>query len=456
MQKLTGKLKNTPRNTSLVPCSVNFELNRVQRLSAQDKVRTVNNSEENLAQQTERSLKANVFVLSKSGNPLMPCSHAKSKRLVKKGAAKVVKRFPFTIKLNFDCKEKVQEITLGIDPGYENVGISARTESKEVLRLEIKLRKDVSAKLTEKRMYRRGRRNRLWYREPRFLNRGIKQGWLAPSIKHRLDTHVRLINKISKYLPVSKVIVEVANFDIQKINNPDIQGIEYQQGNLYGYENAKSHLIAREHAKCQLCGEKSTKANSFRVHHIIQRKDGGTDKPANLVLLHEKCHKKVHKKGLKFNKNKQFKAETFMSMVRWKLKEELAKIVPTDVTFGHITKVKRYELNLDKSHSNDAFVIAEGTNQVRLLNTNLIQKRRNNRCLQLNRKGFKPSIRKQRYPIQPNDLVKINGKVLVTKGSHCKGTRVLVNGKSVNVKLLDKWKFNSGNFINGDSNSPND
>jgi len=136
-QKLQAKLKNTPRNTSLVPCSVNSGLNRDQSLSVQNKVRTCNNPEENQFQHTERPLKPLVYVLSKRGKPLMPCSCAKANRMLKKGAAKVIKRFPFTIQLNFTCKNRIQKITLGIDPGYENVGISCITKTKELFSASI-------------------------------------------------------------------------------------------------------------------------------------------------------------------------------------------------------------------------------------------------------------------------------------------------------------------------------
>ena len=451
MQKLQGKLKNTPKDASQVLCSVNSQLNRVEKLSVENKVLTCNTPDGNLRQHKDGSdlrVLNIVYVLNQRGQALMPTTQSKSRHLIKGGKAKIIKRIPFTIKLLIASGENKQPVILGIDPGYENVGISARTEKKELIRMDIVLRKDISQKLTEKRMYRRGRRNKLWYREPRWLNRKAtkKLGWIAPSVQYRLDSHIRLIGKICKLLPVSKIIVEVANFDIQKINNPEISGKEYQQGNLYGYENIKSYLIAREQGKCQLCGKESTKGISFRTHHIIQRKDGGTDRLDNLVLLHEKCHEEVHKKGLKFNKSKQFKAETFMSTIRWKLVEELKKILTTEVTYGYVTKIKRNELNLEKTHSNDAFVISEGTNQERCRIFNIQQKRKNNRCLQLNRKGFIPSIRRKRYFIQPCDLVKISCNWQSTKGSHCKGTRIIVGKKSININQV-KNVFHIGSLI---------
>lgn len=449
MQKLQGKLKNTPRNASQVPCSVNSQLNRDENLSVENKVLTCNNPDGNLRQHrggSDLRVLNIVYVLNQRGTPLMPTTQAKARHLIKGGKAKVVKRFPHTIKLLVATGENKQEVILGIDPGYQNVGISARTEKKELIRVEVKLRTDISKKLTEKKMYRRNRRNKLWYREPRWNNRGIKLGWLAPSVQHRLDSHISLVKKMCALLPVSKINVEVANFDIQKINNPDIQGKEYQQGNLYNYENKKSYLIARENGRCQLCGKESIKNNSFRSHHIIQRKDGGTDAPENLALLHKKCHDRVHEKGLKFNKNKQFKSETFMSIIRWNIVEELKKILPTTFTYGYITKIKRNEIGIEKSHSNDAFVISKGTTQKRSSTYSIQQKRKNNRCLQLNRKGFMPSIRKQRYSIQPQDLVKIGRNWQVTKGSHCKGTRIVIGKKSTNINQVQNV-FHIGSLI---------
>lgn len=445
MQKLQLELKNVPTNTSQVCSSTNSDLNKEEILNDQNIVLDCNNSEENQVQHTERSLKSKVYVLSKQGKPLMPCSYAKSKRMVKKGCAKVVKRFPFTIQLNFDCENKIQNVTLGLDTGFENVGISCITEKEELFSANVKLRTDVSKLLTEKRMYRRGRRNKLWYREPRWKNRKIPKGWLAPSVQHRLDSHLRIVEKIQSILPVSKIVVEVTNFDIQKIENPEIEGVGYQQGNLYGYENVKSYLIAREKGKCQLCGKESTKGNSFRVHHCKQRNEKGSNSVKNLALLHEKCHITLHKKGLKLKAPKSFKAETFMSIIRWKIVEILKEICETEVTFGYITKIERNKLGLKKNHHTDAFVIAGGKEQSKILPFNIFQKRRNNRCLQLNRKGFKPSIRKQRYKIQPNDLVWINGKQYITKGCHCKGKRLIIEGLgSKSIKLIDKY-FN----ING-------
>ena len=206
-------------------------------------------------------------------------------------------------------------------------------------------------------MYRRGRRNKLRYRKARFLNRKIEKGWLPPSTQRRYDTHLKLIKIYQDVLPITEIIIEVSNFDIQKIMNPEISGNDYQQGNLYGHQNLKSYIISREHGKCQLCKEKNGR---WELHHKDERREGGTDSPENFALLHEKCHKKLHKKGLKFSAPKRFKAETFMSIIQHKFLKDIPNI---EITFGYKTFIERNKLGLEKTHFNDAFVIAGGTNR---------------------------------------------------------------------------------------------
>jgi hypothetical protein len=379
----------------------------------------------NQPQQTE-GLKVKVFVLSKQGQPLMPCTPAKAKHLLKEKKAKVVKRSPFTIQLNFECENQVQHINLGIDTGFGNIGFSATTEKEELICGTLVLDGKTKERLDEKRMYRVGRRARHhWYRTPRFSNRKRKEGWIPPSIQRRYDTHLSLIEKLKKILPISNVIVEVAKFDIQKIENPDIEGIGYQQGDLYDYQNIRSYLMSREKGKCQFCG-KDFKGQSAHIHHIIPRSKGGNDRSSNLALLHENCHKELHRKGLekKLKSNsKDYKHSTFMNIINKRFWNDITNLI---VTYGHVTFVNRNKLGIEKTHYNDAFVISGGKTQTRIKPFEVIQKRKNNRCLQLNRKGFKPSIRKQRYPIQPKDLVWVEGKRYKVKGAHSCGKQIKV------------------------------
>jgi N6-L-threonylcarbamoyladenine synthase len=325
MQKLQEKLKNTPRNTSLVPCSVSSGLNKEETLSDQSKVLTCNNSEENLQQHGVGSnlrVLNTVYVLNKRGQPLMPTCQSRARRLLSEGKAIVVKRYPFTIKLTIATGETKQEVILGIDTGYQKVGISAISNKQELFAAEVTLKNNIVKLLSEKRMYRRNRRSKNhWYRKPRFNNRNKSSLWLAPSMQHKVDSHVNIVEKISKILPISKIIVESAKFDIQKINNPEIQNKEYQNGVQKDFWNVREYVLYRDKHTCQYCKKNNLILN---VHHIVSRQTGG-NRPDNLITLCNKCHKKYHEDKIKLDikiKN-DFRSETCMSIIRKRIISDL-------------------------------------------------------------------------------------------------------------------------------------
>ena len=184
-----------------------------------------------------------VYVLDIDGNPLMPTErHGKVRRLLKEGKAKVVKRCPFTIQLLYDSTRYTQEINLGIDAGSKHIGVSATTKEKELYAADVELRNDIVDLISTRREMRKTR-----YREARFNNRVStkKTGWLAPSIKQKIQTHLTVIANIYKILPVASLIVETASFDIQKIKNPDISGEEYQQGEQLGFWNIREYVLLK-------------------------------------------------------------------------------------------------------------------------------------------------------------------------------------------------------------------
>ena len=432
MQQIKGKLKNSPWDAPQVPCSESRSLNRVERLSESGIVRPLINSEVDLRSgMTEHN--SRVYVLNMQGQPLMPTAPGKARKLLLQGKAKVVKRKPFTIQLNYASGETKQPITLGIDTGYSNIGFSAITETKELISGTLTMDDKTSSRLRERSMYRRGRRSKLWYRKPRFANRRKPEGWLPPSTQRRYDTHLNLIKRIKMILPISKTVIEVANFDIQKIMNPEIKGNGYQQGNLYGYHNMKSYLISRERGKCQLCG-KDFKGQSVHIHHCRQRNEMGSDRPENLAVLHKTCHDNLHKKGLRLSKPKSYKPNVFMSIIHKKFYQDIPDM---RVTYGYITFTDRKELGLEKSHATDAFVIAGGTIHERVKTMELHHVHRNNRVLQLNRKGYRPSIKRDKSKANPYDLFWVKGKQYVCKGMFSMG-RYICYGST---KKKEYFKF---------------
>ena len=214
-----------------------------------------------------------VYVQSIDGAPLMPCTEAKARRLLKQHGARRVRNTPFTIRLRSVVDGHVQPVSLGVDPGYRHIGLSATTDSRVLFEAVAECRTDIP-KLMEKRLIlRRSRRNRKTrHREPRFDNRvrSKHRGWLAPSVEQRIGYHIHLIGFVRRLLPVSRIVVEEAKFDIHRIQNPDVEGVGYQQGPQYGFDNVKEYVRWRDEYRCRKCRSRTR----LEVHHIVQRKDG--------------------------------------------------------------------------------------------------------------------------------------------------------------------------------------
>jgi len=304
-----------------------------------------------------------VYVINKNGQPLMPTeNHAKVRVLLKSGKAKVVKKCPFTIQLLYDSTNHTQKVTLGVDSGSRHIGISATTKDKVLFESDIELRNDIVDLLSARRELRRSRRNRKnRYRKPRFDNRKRKDGWLAPSVQQKVDSHLTMIEKVRKILPISDIVAEVASFDIQKIKNPSINGTEYQQGAQLDFWNVREYVLFRDGHTCQCCKGKS-KDKILNVHHIESRKTGG-DAPNNLITLCETCHTGYHKGTVKLPKTihrgMSFRDATFMGIMRWAFYNKLKEIYPNvSLTYGYITKHTRIENDLPKDHYIDARCIS--------------------------------------------------------------------------------------------------
>ena len=308
-----------------------------------------------------------VYVLSKTGQPLMPTeNHAKVRVLLKQQKAKVVHRCPFTIQLLYDSTDYTQPVSLGIDAGSRHVGVSATTETKVLYEADVTLRNDIVDLLSTRREARRARRNRKTrYRKPRFNNRTRKDGWLAPSIQQKVDTHLTTVRKVTEILPISSITVETASFDIQKIKNPDIEGAGYQQGEQLDFWNVREYVLFRDGHTCQCCKGKS-KDPVLNVHHIESRKTGG-NAPNNLITLCETCHKGYHNGTVSLPKNirrgMKFQDAAFMGIMRWAFYNRVKEIyespgVSVHMTYGYITKNMRIEHNLPKDHFIDARCIS--------------------------------------------------------------------------------------------------
>ena len=222
--------------------------------------------------------------------------------------------------------------------------------------------------LSTRRELRRTRRNRKTrYRKVRFDNRKKKDGWLAPSVKQKVESHFKVIRLVRKLLPITKTTIEVAQFDAQKIKRPDIQGEEYQQGEQMGFWNVREYVLARDGHRCVHCKGKS-KDHILNVHHLESRKTGGNS-PSNLVTLCETCHKAYHRGefDLKIKRGTTLRDAAVMNIMRWAVYERAkAEFGNVHLTYGYITKHTRIENGIAKAHAADAFCIAKNINAIRL------------------------------------------------------------------------------------------
>lgn len=310
-----------------------------------------------------------IYVRSKEGKALMPSERGgRIGYLLRHGKAHVVSRVPFVVQLDYESTTYTQEVSLGIDAGSKHIGVSASSEKKELLAAQVELRSDVVNLLSTRRELRQTRRNRKTrYRKYRFDNRKRKDGWLAPSIEQKVESHLKVIRLAHKLLPITKTTIEVAQFDAQKIKRPDIKGEEYQQGEQMGFWNVREYVLARDGHRCVHCKGK-IKDHILNVHHLEGRKTGGNS-PSNLVTLCETCHKAYHRGEfeLKIKRGSSLRDAAVMNIMRWavyeRAKEEFENV---HLTYGYITKHTRIENGIAKTHAADAFCIAKNVNAMRL------------------------------------------------------------------------------------------
>ena len=390
-----------------------------------------------------------VYVLNCHGQPLMPCHPRKARLLLKEGLAKVVRMVPFTIQLRYGSSGYTQEVSLGVDAGTHHIGVSATTEQKVLFEAEVKPRTDIQELLATRSQFRRARRSRKTrYRKSRFLNRKKPQGWLAPSVQHKIDAHLKVIRLAHTLLKVRRTTIEVAQFDLQKLKNPEIEGVEYQQGPQLGFWNTREYVLFRDNHICQWCQGKS-RDKILNVHHIESRKTGG-DAPSNLITLCETCHDLIHRTHQEHKikrKSNGFHDASQMGIIRWRIYEQARATFPNvHLTYGYITKHTRISNELDKSHFMDARCISgnplassDGTwHLVKLV-------RRNNR--QLHKATIRKGGKRQRntapkyvHGFRLFDCVCYQGKICFVFGRRSSGyfDLRLLDGTSVHASVSCK------------------
>lgn len=312
-----------------------------------------------------------VYVISHDSKQLMPCTNVIARLLLRQGKARVKRKTPFTIKLTYQATSYTQDLTLGIDTGSAKIGSAVVNDKNEVVYLsQIEIRNNITDKMTQRRKYRRSRRNRKTrYRKARWLNRknSIKKNRFSPTMFSKINSHLKEINFVKSILPIKKVILETGTFDMHLMKNPMLHNEKYrkwgyQKGVNYGFANTKAFVLSRDNYNCQHCKGK-TKDSKLEVHHIIFRSQGGSDEQDNLITLCKTCHDRLHDGKIKLKGGKvksQLKHATQMNGIRIQLLNQLE----CEETYGFITKENRQLLNLPKGHCMDAIVIASRGNNV--------------------------------------------------------------------------------------------
>ena len=359
----------------------------------------------------------------------------------------MVRRTPFTIQLTIATGESKQPVSLGVDAGYKHVGLSASTDKAELYASQVELRQDITDLLSARRALRQSRRNRKTrYRAPRFDNRirTKRKGWLAPSVENRINAHLSRIEAVLRLLPVTKITVETASFDML-LKNPDIAGKEYQEGEQLGFWNVREYVLFRDGHVCQHCYGRS-KDPVLNVHHLESRRTGG-DSPGNLITLCETCHKALHRGEitLKAKRGQSFRAQAFMGIMRREVLNRLKASYPelkVHETYGYLTKHARIANGIVKSHGADAFCIAGNLGAERL-GEFFFQKqtRRNNR--QIHKLSIlKGGIRKRNQAPFEAKGFRLFDKVA------CQGEEGFIFGRrssgSFDVRKLDGTRISAG------------
>jgi len=324
-----------------------------------------------------------VFVLDRKKQPLMPCHPARARQLLRAGRAVVHRLRPFTIRLKERVGGSVQPIRLKLDPGSKTTGIAIVRESEEqavVLHLaELHHKTDIKKKLDQRRAYRRNRRTRkLRYRAPRFLNRTRPEGWLPPSLRARVDNILSWLRRYRRLAPVTALSLELARFDTQALQNPEISGVQYQQGELAGYE-VREYILAKFGHACVYCGATDV---PLEVEHVVPKSRGGSDRVSNLALS---CHVCNQRKGdrtaaefghpeVQAQARQPLRDAAAINSTRWALWRALAATgLPVEVGTGGRTKYNRTRLNLPKTHALDALCVGLSTpERVRLNGAGLL------------------------------------------------------------------------------------
>jgi 5-methylcytosine-specific restriction endonuclease McrA len=365
-----------------------------------------------------------VFVLSSDGQPLDPCHPARARQMLRRGRARVVRRFPMTIQLLDRCADQstTHPLRLKIDPGSRTTGLALVSEQSATVVWAAELTHRSTAirdALLARRAFRSNRRRRhTRYRPARFQNRRRPAGWLAPSLRSRVEHIVTWYHRLVQRCPIRAISLELVRFDTQALVDPEIRGVEYQQGELLGYE-VREYLLEKWGRTCAYCGATGV---PLQVEHIVPRTRGGSDRVSNLTLACAPCNQhKGAQTAVEFGfplvqsqAQQPLRDAAAINSTRWALYQALqATGLPVEVGTGGRTKYNRTRLNWPKTHWQDAACVGASTAaQLRVATPTVLQITATGRGLhsrtRLDKYGF-PRLRlprqKRFFGVQTGDMV---------------------------------------------------
>jgi len=408
-----------------------------------------------------------ILVLDKNKKALMPCHPGRARELLKKGKAAVYRCYPFTIILKEREGGEVQPLELKVDPGSKTSGISLVALFKRgwvvIWAANLHHRgQTIKLNLDKRRGVRRSRRNRKTrYRKARFLNRTRPKGWLAPSLNSRVDNIYHWADKLIGFTPIEAIVVETVRFDMQQMVNPEIGGVEYQQGELLGYE-VREYLLEKWRRKCAYCDAEGL---PLEVEHIIPRSRGGSNRVSNLTLACKRCNQvKGSQDVAVFLAHDRLRLKRILSQVKQPLKDAAAinairyaignklKLFGLPVSFwsGGRTKYNRVAQGYTKDHWIDAACVGETGQSVHISEklrplTIKATGRGSRQMCRVDRYGFprtKPKQFKRVHGFQTGDIVKAIVPSGKKAGTHLGRVAIRTKG-SFRVGKVDgiSWKY---------------
>src|SRR5579859_556754 len=324
---------------------------------------------------------SHVFVVDTNKRPLNPVHPGRARILLTQGKAAVLKLYPFTIVLKTAVKvPDLEPLRVKIDPGSKTTGLALVNDAtgQVVWAAELTHRgEEIKKSLDDRRTVRHSRRQRKTrYRKPRFANRrNKKKGWLPPSLESRISNIETWIKRLMRLCPIIAISQELVKFDLQQRENPEISGVQYQQGTLAGYE-LREYLLEKWGRKCAYCGKEKI---PLQVEHIDPRARGGSDRVSNLCVACEPCNKKKDTQDIKDFLAKKpdllkkiqaqakapLKDATAVNATRWKLYHRLEALgVPVECGSGGLTKFNRCTRELPKTHWLDAACVGASTPEI--------------------------------------------------------------------------------------------